>query len=52
MSHGFATAETQAEMLKDQGNRYFKKERLSAAIEAYTEVCTSNFELSSSRLLT
>ena len=28
----------QAEILKDQGNLYFKKERLAAAIEAYTEV--------------
>ena len=32
------TAEKQAEILKDQGNLYFKKERLAAAIEAYTEV--------------
>lgn len=28
----------QAELLKDQGNSYFKKEKLGAAIEAYTQV--------------
>lgn len=32
------TPEKQAELLKDQGNMYFKKDRLAAAIEAYTEV--------------
>ena len=30
----------QAEILKDQGNFYFKKEKLGAAIEAYTQVFT------------
>lgn len=36
----FVSAEKQAEMLKDQGNLYFKKERIAAAIEAYTEAIT------------
>eukprot|EP00250_Pteridium_aquilinum_P001274 c11484_g1_i1 orf=823-1758(+) len=40
MSVGFAGADKQAELLKDQGNLYFKKERLAAAIEAYTEAIT------------
>lgn len=40
MSTGFASADKQAELLKDKGNLYFKKERLSAAIEAYTEAIT------------
>ncbi|BBN08494.1 STIP1 homology and U-box containing protein 1 [Marchantia polymorpha subsp. ruderalis] len=40
MSPGVASAEKQAEILKDQGNVYFKKERLSAAIDAYTEAIT------------
>lgn len=30
----------QAELLKDQGNSYFKKEKLGAAIEAYTQAIT------------
>lgn len=38
MSQRIATPASQAEMLKDRGNTYFKKERLGAAIEAYTEV--------------
>jgi hypothetical protein len=38
MAREVATPEKQAELLKDQGNLYFKKERLGAAIEAYTEV--------------
>lgn len=40
MSAGFASADKQAEILKDKGNLYFKKERLAAAIEAYTEAIT------------
>ncbi|KAL2630393.1 hypothetical protein R1flu_015079 [Riccia fluitans] len=40
MSPGVATAQQQAELLKDQGNMYFKKERLGAAIDAYTEAIT------------
>lgn len=31
----------QAEILKDQGNMCFKKDRLAAAIEAYTQVHAS-----------
>lgn len=33
-----ASVAKQAEILKDNGNSYFKKGRLLAAIEAYTEV--------------
>ncbi|MCO5590987.1 hypothetical protein L7F22_044963 [Adiantum nelumboides] len=40
MSTGFASADKQAELLKDKGNLYFKKDRLFAAIEAYTEAIT------------
>lgn len=32
-------AAKQAERLRQDGNTYFKKERLGAAIDAYTEVC-------------
>lgn len=42
MARVVATTEKQAELLKDQGNKYFKKDRLAAAIEAYTEVGTSS----------
>ncbi|CAN8260159.1 unnamed protein product [Cochlearia groenlandica] len=35
-----ATAAKQAEMLKEDGNSYFKKERFGAAIDAYTEAIT------------
>lgn len=38
MAREVATTEKQAELLKDQGNKFFKKDRLAAAIEAYTEV--------------
>jgi STIP1 family protein 1 len=38
MAREVAPPEKQAEILRDQGNLYFKKERLGAAIEAYTEV--------------
>lgn len=38
MAREVATPEKQAELLKDQGNKFFKKDRLAAAIEAYTEV--------------
>eukprot|EP00249_Psilotum_nudum_P017149 c26182_g3_i1 orf=428-1378(+) len=34
------SSQKQAELLKDQGNLYFKKNRLGAAIEAYTEAIT------------
>lgn len=34
-----ASVARQAELLKQDGNSYFKKERLGAAIDAYTEVC-------------
>ncbi|XP_024515422.1 E3 ubiquitin-protein ligase CHIP isoform X1 [Selaginella moellendorffii] len=37
MSAKIVSAAKQAELLKEQGNLYFKKERLSAAIDAYTE---------------
>lgn len=40
MSTRVASVDKQAEILKDQGNLYFKKERLAAAIEAYTEAIT------------
>lgn len=40
MATKFVGVEKQAEILKDQGNLYFKKERLGAAIEAYTEAIT------------
>lgn len=40
MATGIASGIRQAEILKDQGNLYFKKERLAAAIEAYTEAIT------------
>jgi hypothetical protein len=46
MAREVAPPEKQAEILRDQGNLYFKKERLGAAIEAYTEVrlpCTASF---------
>lgn len=47
MAREVATTEKQAEYLKDQGNIYFKKDKLGAAIEAYTEVYLhSNFFLS------
>lgn len=35
-----SSPQKQAELLKDQGNRYFKKDRLAAAIDAYTEAIT------------
>ncbi len=38
MASAVAPPEKQAEILKDMGNIYFKKERFGAAIEAYTEV--------------
>lgn len=38
MAREVATTEKQAEHLKDQGNIYYKKDKLGAAIEAYTEV--------------
>lgn len=34
----YGSPENQAEILKDQGNSYFKKDKLGAAIEAYTQV--------------
>ncbi|EFJ37662.1 ubiquitin-protein ligase, PUB61 [Selaginella moellendorffii] len=40
MSAKIVSAAKQAELLKEQGNLYFKKERLSAAIDAYTEAIT------------
>jgi len=40
MAREVAPPEKQAEILRDQGNLYFKKERLGAAIEAYTEAIT------------
>ncbi|KAI5058342.1 hypothetical protein GOP47_0026512 [Adiantum capillus-veneris] len=40
MATGFGSADKQAELLKDKGNLYFKKDRLFAAIEAYTEAIT------------
>lgn len=38
MAREVASPQRQAEILKDQGNMFFKKDRLAAAIEAYTEV--------------
>lgn len=32
------TAAKQAELLRQDGNTYFKKDRIGAAIDAYTEV--------------
>jgi tetratricopeptide (TPR) repeat protein len=40
MASAVAPPERQAEILKDMGNLYFKKERFGAAIEAYTEAIT------------
>ncbi|KAG0558174.1 hypothetical protein M758_10G009100 [Ceratodon purpureus] len=40
MAREVASPQKQAELLKDQGNMYFKKDRLAAAIEAYTEAIT------------
>lgn len=37
-----ASVAKQAEKLKQDGNKYFKKGRLRAAIEAYTEVSIPN----------
>lgn len=37
---GVLSAEEQANILKERGNLYFKKEKLGAAIEAYTEAIT------------
>lgn len=37
---GVLSAAEQANLLKDKGNLYFKKEKLGAAIEAYTEAIT------------
>ncbi|CAM6095654.1 unnamed protein product [Calypogeia fissa] len=37
---GVMSPEKQADLLKDKGNQYFKKEKLGAAIEAYTEAIT------------
>lgn len=34
----YGSPEIQAELLKDQGNSYFKKDKFGAAIEAYTQV--------------
>lgn len=34
----YGSPENQAEILKDQGNSYFKRDKLGAAIEAYTQV--------------
>jgi len=34
----YGSPENHAEILKDQGNFYFKKDKLGAAIEAYTQV--------------
>lgn len=42
MARDVATTEKQAELLKDQGNLYFRKEKLGAAIEAYTQVSLQN----------
>lgn len=39
MAREIGSPEKQAEFLKDQGNQYFKKGKLGAAIEAYTQVC-------------
>ena len=38
MAKGVSSAAVQAEQLKQDGNLYFKKNRLGAAIDAYTEV--------------
>lgn len=38
MARGAISPQKQAELLKDQGNMCFKKDRLAAAIEAYTQV--------------
>ncbi|KAF3780686.1 E3 ubiquitin-protein ligase [Nymphaea thermarum] len=40
MAPTFASAERQAELLKQEGNTFFKKDRIGAAIEAYTEAIT------------
>ncbi|KAJ7538470.1 hypothetical protein O6H91_11G049300 [Diphasiastrum complanatum] len=40
MASRISSASKQAELLKDQGNLYFKKERFGAAIDAYTEAIT------------
>lgn len=37
MAREIGSPEKQAEFLKDQGNQYFKKGKLGAAIEAYTQ---------------
>ncbi|KAI7743945.1 hypothetical protein M8C21_008519, partial [Ambrosia artemisiifolia] len=40
MAKGVSSASEQAEQLKQDGNLYFKKNRLGAAIDAYTEAIT------------
>jgi STIP1 family protein 1 len=35
---GAAASKRQAELLKQEGNTFFKKDRISAAIDAYTGV--------------
>ncbi|CAH1417496.1 unnamed protein product [Lactuca virosa] len=40
MAKGVSSAAVQAEQLKQDGNLYFKKNRLGAAIDAYTEAIT------------
>ncbi|KAJ0791351.1 putative tetratricopeptide-like helical domain superfamily [Helianthus annuus] len=40
MVNGVSSAAEQAEQLKQDGNLYFKKNRLGAAIDAYTEAIT------------
>nr|GEW22196.1 E3 ubiquitin-protein ligase CHIP-like [Tanacetum cinerariifolium]GEW31533.1 E3 ubiquitin-protein ligase CHIP-like [Tanacetum cinerariifolium] len=40
MAKGVISASDQAEQLKQDGNLYFKKNRLGAAIDAYTEAIT------------
>ncbi|KAL4587911.1 hypothetical protein LXL04_000788 [Taraxacum kok-saghyz] len=40
MAKGVCSAAVQAEQLKQDGNLYFKKNRLGAAIDAYTEAIT------------
>jgi hypothetical protein len=35
---GAAASKRQAELLKQEGNSFFKKDRISAAIDAYTGV--------------
>lgn len=49
--YGGAEPQRQADLLKQEGNAFFRKERLSAAIDAYTGVSLTDSPLPAARII-